>query len=106
MKSRTRGIELAIPVILSTISLSGNAAQAQLPIPLTTIFPEGAITLTWSSLPEKTYSVYRSENAMTWKIATGDVPLIADGTTIGADPAAPLLAPTVCRRFSRIRENR
>jgi len=67
---------------------------------------EGALTLVWSSLPGKTYSVLRSSDMKTWEPAAEDIPSMGGGVTIWVDPTAPLLSPDLRTRFYRVRENR
>jgi hypothetical protein len=64
-------------------------------------------TFTWSSLADKTYSIFYTEDLLTWRLADGAVAShgyettswIDDGTLTGV---APSLAP---RRFYRVLEN-
>jgi len=64
-------------------------------------------TLTWSSLAGKSYSVFHSDDLLTWHLADGAVLPVGNTTTSWIDDGsktgvAPLLVP---RRFYRIMEN-
>jgi hypothetical protein len=64
-------------------------------------------TFTWSSLAEKTYSIFYSEDLFTWHLAVGGFPSSGDTTTFWIDDGTttgglPLLNP---RRLYRVMEN-
>jgi hypothetical protein len=68
---------------------------------------EGGFQLTWSSLANKTYSIFYSEDLVTWHTAIENFPSSGDTTTFWIDDGSltglpPSLAP---RRFYRILEN-
>jgi len=65
----------------------------------------GALTLAWSSLPGRTYSVHRSNDMITWEPAADSVPSAGEGVTTWVDPTTPLPLPEVRRRYYKVREN-
>ncbi|MDP2897017.1 MAG: right-handed parallel beta-helix repeat-containing protein, partial [bacterium] len=67
----------------------------------------GEAVLTWSSLWPKSYSIYYSDDLITWHVAVGALPSAGNETTSWTDDGSltgvpPLLAP---RRFYRLLEN-
>jgi hypothetical protein len=63
--------------------------------------------LTWSSLASKSYSVFYSEDLLTWHLADGNVPSSGDETTSWVDDGSKTTLPLslVSRRFYRVLEN-
>ncbi len=64
-------------------------------------------TFTWSSLADKTYSIFYTDDLLTWHLAVATFPSAGDMTTSWTDEgsltgAPPLLVP---RRFYRVLEN-
>jgi hypothetical protein len=63
--------------------------------------------LTWSSLADKTYSIFYSDDLLTWQLIVENFPSVGDQTTSWTDDGSltglpPSLAP---RRFYRVLEN-
>jgi hypothetical protein len=65
----------------------------------------GDVTLKWSSLSGKRYSIYVSTDLMTWELAAENVASAGDTVTTWVDPTAPVLSPGACRRYYRVEEN-
>ncbi len=63
----------------------------------------GDVTLRWSSLAGKTYTVYFSADMMTWEVAAEGVPSLGDTVTTWLDPGA-ILSPAVVGRYYKIEE--
>jgi sugar lactone lactonase YvrE len=66
---------------------------------------KGRVTVTWSSLPGKTYAVYRSGDMVAWELADDGVPSDDGTATTWTDLTGPLLSPEVERRYYRVGEN-
>ncbi len=68
---------------------------------------EDEATLTWSSLPYRTYSVFYSEDLLSWDLADGAVPSAILETTSWLDDGSKTGVPPseVSRRFYRVLEN-
>lgn len=66
---------------------------------------EGTVTLTWSSLSARAYSVYCSSDVMTWECAAEYLPSDGDTVTRWVDATAPLQPGEVRRRYYRVKEN-
>ncbi len=66
--------------------------------------PMGEVTLKWSSMAGKTYSVYRSSDMLTWELAADSLPSMGDTFTTWLDPTVPSPSPGVRIRFYRIIE--
>jgi hypothetical protein len=69
--------------------------------------PAGPATLTWSSWAQRSYSIFHSEDLVTWHLADGNVPSAGYMTTSWTDDGSltgipPSLVP---RRFYRVLEN-
>jgi gluconolactonase len=62
------------------------------------------LSITWTSMPGKVYSIYRSNDLLSWELAADDVPSGAEMFTRWTDPSRPLLSPEVVRLFYEIAE--
>jgi hypothetical protein len=62
------------------------------------------LTLTWSTLAGKTYSVFRSADMLLWEPVGEDIPSAGDTVTTWIDPTTPLLSPQVPRAYYRVQE--
>ncbi len=65
----------------------------------------GAMTLTWSSVSDRSYSVYSSDDLLTWHLAAGGVPSAGDWTTSWTDTGVSgtrIPAGFVGKRFYRV----
>ena len=65
----------------------------------------GEVTLKWSSLAGKTYSVYQSGDMLSWDILSDNVPSAGDTVTTWIDSLGPVLPPGVPIRYYKIGEN-
>lgn len=63
----------------------------------------GEFGLKWSSTPAKTYSIFLSDDLVTWQLADGNVPASTRDVTIWLDPIG--WPPSVPVRFYRIAQN-
>ena len=65
------------------------------------------ITLTWSSIPSESYSIFYSYDLVTWQLADGNVPSAGDQTTSWVDNGTKTgVPPSLVRfRFYRVMEN-
>ncbi len=63
------------------------------------------LTLTWSSLPGRTYTVYRSSDMVTWEPVADDIASTDDAATRWTDVTRPLLSPEVRRGYYKISES-
>ena len=63
------------------------------------------VTLNWSSLAGKTYSVYHSWDMFSWYVLTDNVPSAGDTVTTWIDSLGPVLPPGVRIRFYKVMEN-
>ena len=64
----------------------------------------GEVTLKWSSLADRTYSVYASSDMFTWELLADDVASAGDTVTTWVDPPAPALPLAVQTRYYKIAE--
>jgi membrane-bound inhibitor of C-type lysozyme len=95
------------PLQDTTYTVSYGAPGTTIPDVNLTLSPTGDVaTLTWNSLPGRSYSVYHSEDLFTWHLAEESVFADDDGTSWIDDGSETGVAPSlVRRRFYRILEN-
>ncbi len=65
----------------------------------------GEITLKWSSLAGKTYTLYHSSDMLLWDVLADDVASAGDTVTTWVDSMGPVLPPGVLRRYYKVIEN-
>jgi len=63
------------------------------------------VTLKWSSLAGKTYSVYHSSNMVSWDVLADNILSAGNTVTTWVDSMGPVLPPGVRRRYYKITEN-